>query len=94
MSPWNWPGLQYIVKLNFMYLTDVGEKKADKAQIIAHLQGLWNHLLNHGVQFKAHWGKINFMDYDFVRGHYALDQFKPFMRSIFLNKYLTDRLNP
>lgn len=94
MSPWNWPGLDYIVKFNFMYLTDVGEKKADKTQIIAHLQGLWNYLLNHGVQFKAHWGKINFMDYDFVRGHYEIDQFKPFIRPIFLNGYLTDRLNP
>jgi hypothetical protein len=94
MSPWNWQGLEYIVKFNFMYLTDVAEEKAEKEKIIAHLQGLWNHLLNHGIQFKAHWGKINFMDYDYVRNHYEIDQFKPFIRSIFLNKYLNDRLNP
>ena len=25
MSPWNWPGLDYIVKFNFMYLTDVSQ---------------------------------------------------------------------
>ncbi len=94
MSPWNWQGLEYIVKFNFMYLTDVAEEKAEKEKIIAHLLGLWNHLLNHGIQFKAHWGKINFMDYDFVHDHYEIDQFKPFIRSIFLNRYLTDRLNP
>ena len=30
MSPWNWPGLDYIVKFNFMYLTDVSQTEAEK----------------------------------------------------------------
>jgi hypothetical protein len=94
MSPWNWQGLDYIVKLNFMYLTDVSSTEQEKDQIIAHLQGLWNHFLKNGIRFKAHWGKINFIDYDFVRSRYEIDRFKPFMRSLFLNTYLTVRLNP
>jgi hypothetical protein len=94
MSPWNWQGLDYIVKFNFMYLTDVSNTEHEKDQIIAHLQGLWNHLLKNGVRFKAHWGKINFIDYDLVHSQYEIDRFKPFMRSLFLNTYLTARLNP
>jgi hypothetical protein len=94
MSPWNWPGLDYIVKFNFMYLTDISETKSEKQEILAHLQGLWDHLRQADIPFKAHWGKINFMDAEFVRDHYRFDQFKPFICSTFLNKYLTDRFNP
>ena len=62
MSAWNWPGLDYIVKFNFMYLTDVSETGDRRAEILAHLHGLWDHLMQSGIPFKAHWGKINFMD--------------------------------
>ena len=92
MSAWNWPGLDYIVKFNFMYLTDISGTEPEKKEILAHLQGLWNYLVKVGIPFKAHWGKINFMDYDFVRSHYELDRFKPFVRSLFVNPYLADRL--
>jgi hypothetical protein len=91
MSPWNWPGLDYIVKFNFMYLTDISQTDAEKKEIMDHLQGLWNHLLKNDIRFKAHWGKINFMDPQFVRDHFEFDQFKPFIRSMFLNQYLVDR---
>ncbi len=94
MSPWNWPGLEYIVKFNFMYLTDISETASEKEDILAHLQGLWDHLKRAAIPFKAHWGKINFMDDQFVNDHFQFDQFKPFIRSMFLNKYLTDRFNP
>lgn len=94
MSPWNWPGLEYIVKFNFMYLTDISDTASEREDILAHLHGLWDHLGQAGIPFKAHWGKINFMDYQFVCDHYRFDQFKPFIRSMFLNKYLTDRFNP
>jgi len=94
MSPWNWPGLDYIVKFNFMYLTDISETKSEKQEILAHLQGLWDYLRQADIPFKAHWGKINFMDAEFVHDHYRFDQFKPFICSMFLNKYLTDRFNP
>jgi D-arabinono-1,4-lactone oxidase/FAD binding domain len=94
MSPWNWPGLNYIVKFNFMYLTDVSEAGSEKDEIPAHLHGLWNHLIQDGIPFKAHWGKINFMDYEFVRSHFELGQFKPFITPILLNPYLMERLLP
>ena len=94
MSAWNWPGLAYIVKLNFMYLTDVSGTQPEKDEIMTHLHGLWNHLLQDGIPFKAHWGKINFMDVDFVRSHYELEQFQPFIRPLFLNPYLAARLLP
>ncbi len=94
MSAWNWPGLDYIIKLNFMYLTDVSGTEPEKEKIFSHLQGLWNHLLKNNIPFKAHWGKINFIDYDFVHDHYEIDRFKPFIRSMFLNPYLEDRLFP
>jgi FAD/FMN-containing dehydrogenase len=92
MSPWNWPGLDYIVKFNFMYLTDVSQTAPEKEQIIAHLQGLWNYLIECNIPFKAHWGKINFMDAKFVQEHFQVDRFKPFIRPMFLNKYLKNRL--
>jgi hypothetical protein len=94
MSPWNWPGLEYIVKFNFMYLTDISGTASERADILAHLHGLWDHLRQANIPFKAHWGKINFMDYQFVCDQYHFDQFKPFIRSMFLNPYLIDRFNP
>jgi hypothetical protein len=94
MSPWNWPGLEFIVKFNFMYLTDISGTASEREDILAHLRGLWDHLTQAGIPFKAHWGKINFMDAEFVHSHYLFDQFKPFIRPIFLNPYLTDRFNP
>jgi hypothetical protein len=94
MSPWNWPGLEYIVKFNFMYLTDISGTAAEREDILAHLQGLWDHLKQADIPFKAHWGKINFIDYPFVRDHYQFDQFRPFIRPLFLNSYLTDRFMP
>ena len=92
MSPWNWPGLEYIIKFNFMYLTDVSQTGPEKGAILAHLHGLWEHLTQAGIPFKAHWGKINFMDHEFVRSHYELDRFQPFIRPLFLNPYLKERL--
>jgi hypothetical protein len=94
MSPWNWPGLDYIVKLNFMYLTDISDTASGREVILTHLHGLWDHLLQSGVQLKAHWGKINFMDHAFVCDNYRFDQFKPYIRQLFLNKYLTERFYP
>jgi hypothetical protein len=94
MSPWNWPGLDYIVKFNFMYLTDSSETGDRRAEILAHLHGLWDHLMQSGIPFKAHWGKINFMTFQFVQDHYEYARFKPFVRPVFLNRYLTERLNP
>ena len=44
MSPWNWPGLDYVVKVNFMYLTEVCTEPGEKEAIYAHLRGLWEHL--------------------------------------------------
>jgi FAD/FMN-containing dehydrogenase len=94
MSAWNWPGLDYIVKFNFMYMTDICETAEEKAHIVSHLHGLWNFLLQSGFEFKAHWGKINFMDYNFVREHFQLDRFQPFIRPLFLNQYLAERIMP
>src|SRR3712207_7220784 len=36
-SAWNWPGLEYVVKVNFMYLTEVCRSPGEKAQIVEHL---------------------------------------------------------
>ena len=91
MSPWNWPGLDYIIKFNFMYLTDVLSSEAEKDLISSHLKGLWDHLLQSGIPFKAHWGKLNFMDPSFVRSQFKFDEFEPFIRPVFLNEYLAER---
>jgi FAD/FMN-containing dehydrogenase len=94
MSAWNWPGLEYIVKFNFMYLTDISGTPVEKEQIISHLHGLWDYFLQAGIPFKAHWGKLNFMDYAFVSKNYALEQFAPSIHPLFVNKYLAERLWP
>ncbi|HUC00979.1 MAG TPA: FAD-binding protein [Solirubrobacterales bacterium] len=92
MSGWNWPGLPYIVKFNFMYLTEVCTEPGEKDQIYAHLRGLWQHLERAGVPFKAHWGKINFIDPAFAERELELDAFRPLISPIFINDYLEERI--
>ena len=92
MSPWNWEGLDYIVKLNFMYLTDICETVEEKALIGTHLQGLWDHFVREGIPFKAHWGKINFMDPQFVAENHGLTKFSELVQPLFLNPYVASRL--
>jgi FAD/FMN-containing dehydrogenase len=94
MSPWNWPGLPYIVKFNWMYLTEVCRGPGEKEQIHAHLRGLWEHLRAGGVPFKAHWGKINFIDPDFVRANHEIGAFRPLISPIFMNDHLDERIGP
>lgn len=92
MSAWNWPGLDHILKLNFMYLTEVITSDEERARMTAHLKGLWDFLSEAGIPFKAHWGKINFMTPDFVGKNYAFEKFRPHIREMFLNEYLRERL--
>jgi FAD/FMN-containing dehydrogenase len=92
MSAWNWDGLPYIVKFNFMYLTEVCAEPGEKEAIYAHLRGLWEHLETAGVPFKAHWGKINFIDPEFVRRNHDFDAFRPLISPIFMNDYLAERI--
>lgn len=94
MSPWNWPGLEYIVKFNFMYMTDIIQTPQEREQMMQHLKGLWEVLTNAGISFKAHWGKINFMDYEYVCAHFDFERFKSHICEIFLNPYLVERLCP
>ncbi|QRK09624.1 hypothetical protein JQX13_05685 [Archangium violaceum] len=94
MSPWNWPGLEYVVKFNFMYLTDVCRTEAEREGIYTHLRGLWAHLTQAGIRFKAHWGKINFMDHAFVRANHGLELFEPLIHPLFMKEYLAERLLP
>ena len=92
MSAWNWPGLAYIVKFNFMYLTEVCKEPGEKAAISTHLRGLWQHLERAGVPFKAHWGKLNFIDAEFARRNHDVDRFLPLVSPLFMNPYLAERL--
>jgi hypothetical protein len=92
MSPWNLPGADYVVKFNWMYLTEVCTKPGEKEEIYAHLRGLWDHLTAAGVPFKAHWGKVNFIDPDFVAKNHDFAAFKPLIAPIFMNDYLEERL--
>jgi hypothetical protein len=92
MSAWNWPGLEYIVKFNFMYLTEIIGSEKERELMIAHLKGLWDFLQQSGIPFKAHWGKLNFLTPEFIQENYQFDAFKPFVSRIFLNQYLLDRL--
>ena len=94
MSAWNWEGLPYVIKFNFMYLTDVCTEPGEKEAIYTHLHGLWEHLEAAGVPFKAHWGKINFIDPEFVRRNHEFDAFRPLISPIFLNEHLASRLGP
>ena len=91
MSPWNWPGLPYIVKFNFMYLTDICTTPEAHAGIGTHLEGLWNHFRAKGIRFKAHWGKINFIDPQFLRENYQFEEFRHLIHPRFLNPYLRQR---
>jgi FAD/FMN-containing dehydrogenase len=94
MSAWNWDGLDYIVKFNFMYLTEVCRKPGEKDEIHAHLRGLWKQLESAGIPFKAHWGKLNFIDPDFAARNHDLDAFRPLISPMFMNDYLTERIGP
>lgn len=92
MSAWNWDDLPYVVKFNWMYLTEVCKSPGEKGEIHAHLRGLWDHLRAAGVPFKAHWGKVNFIDPGFVRENHDFESFRPLVSPIFLNGYLAERL--
>jgi hypothetical protein len=92
MSAWNWDGLPYIVKFNFMYLTEVCTEPGEKEAIYAHLRGLWEHLEAAGIPFKAHWGKINFVDPEFARRNHDLGAFRPLIAPMFVNDYLRERI--
>jgi FAD/FMN-containing dehydrogenase len=94
MSAWNWDGLPYVVKFNFMYLTEVCTKPGEKEDIYAHLRGLWEQLQGAGVPFKAHWGKINFIDPEFVRRNHGFEAFQPLIAPLFVNEHLAERLGP
>jgi FAD/FMN-containing dehydrogenase len=94
MSAWNWEDLPYVVKFNWMYLTEVCRSSGEKEEIHAHLRGLWEHLRREGIPFKAHWGKVNFIDPEFVRRNHDFDRFRPLIAPIFLNDYLAERLGP
>jgi hypothetical protein len=94
MSPWDWEDVPYIVKFNFMYLTEVCTEPGEKEQIYTHLRGLWQHLEAAGIPFKAHWGKVNFIDPDFVRRNHRFDAFRPLIAPMFVNDYLADRIGP
>jgi FAD/FMN-containing dehydrogenase len=92
MSPWSWDGLPYIVKLNFMYLTEVCTEPGEKEAIAAHLRGLWDALGAAGIPFKAHWGKINFIDPAFVARNHGIDAFRPLICPVLVNDYLAERI--
>jgi FAD/FMN-containing dehydrogenase len=92
MSPWSWDDVPYIVKFNFMHLTEVCRSPGEKEEIYAHLRGLWEHLQREGIRFKAHWGKVNFIDPGFVRENHDFERFKPLIAPIFMNDYLEERL--
>jgi D-arabinono-1,4-lactone oxidase/FAD binding domain len=92
MSAWNWDGLEYVAKFNFMYLTEVSTEPGEKEEIYAHLRGLWEHFESVGIPFKAHWGKVNFIDPDFVRRNHDIDTFRPLISPMFMNEYLEERI--
>ncbi len=92
LSPWSWAGTPYIVKFNWMYLTEVCTRPGEKEQIYAHLRGLWDHLRGSGVRFKAHWGKVNFIDPDFARENHDLEAFRPLVSPVFMNDHLEERI--
>lgn len=94
MSAWNWPGLPYIVKFNFMYLTEVCTEPGEKDEIYAHLRGLWDYLEAARIPFKAHWGKVNFIDPAFVSHNHEFDAFKPLISPLFVNEYIEERIGP
>lgn len=92
MSPWNWgPDIPYVAKFNFQYITDY-LSDGDKAEMMRHLKGLWDKLVAARIPFKAHWGKCNFLDVNFVEENYQLNQFKQHIQPMFLNPSMRARL--
>jgi hypothetical protein len=94
MSAWGWDDEAYIVKFNFMYLTDVCTHPGDKEKIFTHLNGLWDHIIDEGIEFRAHWGKLNFITPGWLGTHSRIDDFRPFVCPLLLNDYVEARIGP
>jgi FAD/FMN-containing dehydrogenase len=92
MSHCGWPDLDYVVKFNFMWLTEVCTTPQEKDALVHHARGLWDHLARARIPFKAHWGKVNFIDPAFVQERHRIDAFRPLVDPMFLNPYLMERL--
>jgi len=92
MSAWNWKGLPYIIKFNFMYCTDSCKSQANLDKIKTHIDGMWKFFVDAKINFKAHWGKMNFMDPDFVSRNCDVNSFKKLVVPQFMNPYLKDRI--
>lgn len=92
MSAWNWDELAYVVKFNFMYLTEVCTQPGEKEALYAHARGLWEHLREAAIPFKAHWAKINFIDPEFVRRNHHFDAFRPLISPMFANDCIAERI--
>jgi FAD/FMN-containing dehydrogenase len=94
MSAWGWEDEAYIVKFNFMYLTEVCVKPGEKEEIFTHLRGLWDFLIAEGIEFRAHWGKINFIDPAWVQAHSRIEAFRPLICPLLVNDYVEARIGP
>jgi len=92
MSAWNWRGLDYIIKFNFMYMTDSCPTPELKNKIWEHIEGMWKTFMLENIQFKAHWAKMNYMDPDFVSRTTAVNNFKQSIIPQFFNPYLSERI--
>lgn len=77
-----------------MYLTEACTEPGEKEAIYDHLRGLWDHLVAAGIPFKAHWGKINFIDPEFTRRNHGFDAFRPLVSELFVNDHLAERIGP
>jgi hypothetical protein len=88
---WNWDGLPYIVKLNFMYLTEVCKEPAERAAIVSRCAGSGITSSAPASRSRRSGGRFNLIDAEFASRNHDVDGFLPLV-SPRLNSYLEERL--
>ena len=94
MSAWSWDDVPYIVKFNFMYLTEVCARPARRRRSTPTCAASGSTCSAQAFPSRRTGARSTSSTPQFVRENHDFERFKPLISPIFINDYLTERLGP